>query len=64
MTSSLGLEPWAVRLVRYDPDWPMLFDAEARRIAAAWQVMGQPFSRVFPSEVTNSQELRPRVPTK
>ena len=32
MADSLGLEPDVVRLVEYDPRWPGLFAAEARRI--------------------------------
>jgi GrpB-like predicted nucleotidyltransferase (UPF0157 family) len=33
--SALGLESGTVRVVPYDPDWPILFRDEARRIAEA-----------------------------
>ena len=32
MPSSLGLESGAVRVVPYDPEWPRLFQTEARRL--------------------------------
>lgn len=34
MPSSLGLESGVVRVVPYDPEWPRLFQAEARRLIA------------------------------
>lgn len=34
MPSSLGLESGVVRVVPYDPEWPRLFRAEARRLIA------------------------------
>src|SRR5438105_6685564 len=35
MASSLGLESGTVRIVPYDPEWPLLFEAEARRLYSA-----------------------------
>jgi len=35
MASSLGLESGTVRIVPYDPAWPPLFEAEARRLHSA-----------------------------
>ncbi len=35
MKSSLGLESGVVRLVEYDPEWPVLFQEEAQRIVSA-----------------------------
>ncbi|HEX9084496.1 MAG TPA: GrpB family protein [Gemmatimonadaceae bacterium] len=35
MMSSLGLESGVVRLVEYDPQWPILFQEEAQRISLA-----------------------------
>jgi GrpB-like predicted nucleotidyltransferase (UPF0157 family) len=34
MPSSLGLESGTVRVVPYDPEWPRLFQTEARRLIA------------------------------
>ena len=35
MTPSLGLASGVVQVVPYDPEWPRLFEAEARRLALA-----------------------------
>src|SRR6266568_3023147 len=35
MASPLGLESGTVRIVPYDPEWPLLFDVEARRLRSA-----------------------------
>lgn len=42
MTAPLGLESKIVRLVPYDERWPMLFEAEARRIAHGVAAAGLP----------------------